>query len=178
MGWESGKGTYHVISLRQTGEGKPMKAVAVFLASVLATVAIASGITMAAASPAVLIPLWHDGNLVTGLLLRGAEPGQPGFIPLPAAQAGSSNDIIYVIQNNPNQMGAHEVITHIPGERGYTGGRWTVVFVAFNNMLAPAARPNVVSASQVLALAAAEAVDLVFPGVYFECPVVSSTLTG
>jgi hypothetical protein len=132
----------------------------------------------AAASPAIRIPLWHDGQLVTGLLLRGAEPGQPGFNPLPAAQAASSNDTLYVITNNPNQSGSVEVIAHVPSDPEYTGGRWNVVFVEFNDTIPEADRPNVTSVAQIEALALAGAVDLLEPGVSFVCPVVSLSFDG
>lgn len=119
------------------------------------------------------IPLWYEGSLVTGNLLGGVEPGEPGFRPLPERQNKSSNDPLYVIQNNPNQEVTPEVIAHVPGDREYTGGRWRVIFVEFNDSIAPADRPNVTSVSQIFALAAAGSVDIVDAGVSFECPVVS-----
>ena len=124
------------------------------------------------------IPLWYEGELVTGNLLRGAEPGQEGFIPLPEAQASSSHDRLYLIQNNPNQEVTPEVIAHVPGDPEYTGGRWRLIFAVFNDTLAPEDRPNVTSVDQLLELVDTGAVDLIDAGVSFECPVVSRTFDG
>lgn len=133
---------------------------------------------VASAAPAKRIPIWYHGHLVTANLLQGAEPGQPGFIPLPPNQAKSSNDILYEVLNNPNQQVTPEVIQYAPGDPQFTGGRWKIVNAVFNDTLSPAQRPNVTSVDQILALEAAGAIDLVQTNIYFECTIVSSSFSG
>lgn len=135
---------------------------------------LAAGANVASGGAAKRIPLWYNGHLVTGLLLHGAEPGQPGFVPLPAAQAKSSNDLIYVIANDPNQETTPEVIALAPGDSLFTGGRWKVVSVVFNDTIAPALRPQVTSQAQILALEKAGAVDLIQTDTYFVCTIVDT----
>lgn len=125
--------------------------------------------------PATRIPLWHEGSLVTGLLLHGAEPGQPGFRPLPDAQTKNSDNILYVILDNEQQQTTVEVIDHVPGERGYSGGRWRVMEVGF---VSESDEIPVTSAEQVETLAAAGKVTVTDPGITFECPVVSDSWDG
>ena len=151
----------------------PRRVVGAVMASLILAASLAAPVLANNGKPGAFIPLWYNDTLVTSLLPRGAEPGQPGFIPLPAAQAGSSNDTIYVIQNNPQQSVTPEVIAHVPGDPEYTGGRWKVMFVVFNDAIPAGARPNVTSVAQIDALIAAGAVDIVDPGVSFVCPVVS-----
>lgn len=147
----------------------------------LALLLVAAGLMLAgvaSAAPAKKIPIWYRGHLVTANLLHGAEPGQPGFVPLPPNQAKSSNDILYEVLNDPNQQVTPEVIQYAPGDPQFTGGRWKIVNAVFNDTLAPADRPNVTSVDQILALAEAGVVDLVETNIYFECTIVSASFAG
>ena len=121
------------------------------------------------------IPIWYEDHLVTALLIRSAEPGQPNFLALPPVQ-DKSLDNFYVLTNpSPMQPVTKEITGSIPGDVGYTGGRWNVKLVTFNESIPEAGRPIITSLAGVqdaLAMGLATVVDA---GVEFVCPVVSNT---
>jgi len=121
------------------------------------------------------IPIWYEEHLVTALLIRSAEPGQPNFIPLPPVQ-DKSLDNFYVLTNpNPLQPVTKEITGSIPGDVGYTGGRWNVKLVTFNETIPPAQRPIITSVAGVQDAVAMGLATVVDAGVEFVCPVVSNT---
>jgi hypothetical protein len=120
------------------------------------------------------IPLWYEDELVTALLVRSSEPGDPNFIALPPVQ-DRSNDNLYVLTNpNPLQPVTVEIIGSVPGDAGYTGGRWNVKMVTFSEALAPAQRPIITSEDGVEDAVSFGLASVADAGVEFECPVVST----
>lgn len=155
---------------------RPMKgAVLVTLALLLlAGLAFPSG-GHAQGKPGTFIPIWYEDRLVTALLIRSAEPGQPNFIALPPVQ-DKSLDNFYVLTNpNPLQPVTVEITGSIPGDVGYTGGRWNVKLVTFNEGIPPAGRPIITSVAGVQEAVAMGLATVVDAGVEFVCPVVSDT---
>ena len=154
----------------------------------LAAIAILAGILVGLAGSAnaakpCFIPLIFEGTLVTSVLPQCAEPGDPGFIPLPEE---GGNDIFYLIKNphpdqglvdkNGNFVSVVEVIASIPEDTAYTGGRWHVqeVFSTLCSPVSPSCEltlPVLTSKQDIL-----DAVDdgiamIVDTNIDFECPV-------
>lgn len=116
------------------------------------------------------IALWYRGDLVTSLLLFGAEPGEPGFIELPAAQ--ESNDILYGLKDCglvQRLSASCEVIDSVPGDPEYTGGRWHVKQVF--SIPRGADLPFLRSRAEIDQLVADGKAEIVDTNVDFECPV-------
>lgn len=125
--------------------------------------------------PGAFIPIWYEDRLVTALLIRSAEPGQPNFLALPPVQ-NKSLDNFYVLTNpNPLQPVTVEITGSIPGDVGYTGGRWNVKLVTFYEGIPPATRPIITSVAGVFDAVALGLATVVDAGVEFVCPVVSNT---
>ncbi len=149
------------------------KACTVLISTLLLLGGFALSVAHAQGKSPAFIPLWYEDQLVTGNLIRSAEPGDPNFIALPPVQ-DRSKDNLYVLTNpNPLQPVTVEVIGSIPGDVEYTGGRWNVKLVTFSEALPPVRRPIVTSLASVRDAVAQGLAMVVDAGVEFECPVVS-----
>lgn len=155
----------------RTREGWALLTLALLL---LAGLAFPSG-GHAQGKPSTFIPIWYEDGLVSSLLPRGAEPGGPNFIALPPVQ-DRSLDNFYVLTNpNPLQPVTVEITGSIPGDVGYTGGRWNVKLVTFDEAIPPVGRPIITSVAGVFDAVAMGLATIVDAGVEFVCPIVSNT---